>query len=286
MSKAKAPKTVVIDEPSALTTDLTSVLPIDREELAVLVDALGLPRPSRVSPLPDILRSAERTASRSWSEIRAPLETMSDATFADHLTPLIAPDRVVDIRATAYEAAPVPVRLYSSRRHEPGWAGLRSGAERDFEVLAPYIDGDISYFVLLNLKLSMGSSDELPWAALNGAELAFFCAVVDAWRMQFHLTSARRRSRPQPVTFRFDDILEAQRDGWETRDRRWLLTALGETLGVLAHPGGRSGVTFPVLTLDELRQHTRDWVERGWLEVIATGENPTLQLGPPITGAV
>jgi hypothetical protein len=65
-----------------------------------------------------------------------------------------------------------------------------------------------------------------------------------------------------------------------------LLTALSEALGMLAHPGGAVGVTLPMLSVAQVGAYVQQWADRGWLEVLTPGENPTLQLGAPIGGAV
>jgi hypothetical protein len=53
-------------------------VPFDREELAIMFEALALSEPSRLSPLPSILESADGAASRTWAEIRVPLDTGFD----------------------------------------------------------------------------------------------------------------------------------------------------------------------------------------------------------------
>lgn len=259
---------------------LVKVLPVDRGEVPTLLEGIKAARPSALSPLRALVDLP--ATGRPWSEIEHLLGAVAPDAMRHFLEPLSAPDRILDARAALYEGAPTPVRLYSSRRHGPGWAGMRPSLARDWELLGPYGDDDLQLWVQLQLELSGGNNLPTPFDRLTGEELAFLLALVDAWKLQLHRSYTARRTAPAQVRFRWSDIVEAQNLALRTRDRRWLLTAIGEILDVLVHPGGSQGVGLPPVTAALAEREVRRYVASGWLTVVERGTDPLLSLDGPL----
>jgi hypothetical protein len=206
------------------------------------------------------------------------LGAIAHETMRHALEPIAAPDRILDARATVYEGAPSPCRLYASRRHGAGWAALRPATTRDYELVAPYTDGDLLAWVQMQVELSACNTIPTPWEELDGTELVFLLALIDAFKSSLHGSFTSRRTAPKPLTFLFSDIVEAQNEALRTRDRRWLLSALGEIFDVLLHPGGQQAIGLPMLSPELAEREVRRYVERGWLRVVDRGTNPLLAL--------
>ncbi|MEN3272901.1 MAG: hypothetical protein V7636_1662 [Actinomycetota bacterium] len=260
---------------------MAKVVPLDRAEFAPFCDGLGVVATSPLSPLTGLVAAGGAGASRPFEELRAPLGIVADETFRWAMEPLAAPDRILDARVTAYEGAPVPARLYSSRRHGPDWAGLRTAITRDYELLGPYSEPDLGLWLELQLQLTGGNIIPTPWQLMSGEELTFFFGLVDAFKLALHQSFITRRPRPQPLVFRFSDILNAQNLALKSFDRRWLLTAMGELFGVLRHPGGE-GVGLPILSAALAEREVRRYVKNGWLAVRDRGKDPLLELDGPL----
>jgi hypothetical protein len=259
-------------------------IPLDRGEFARFCAGLGLDAPSTLSPLASLTAESGDDTGRGWNELRAPIGAVADATMAYFLAPLVRPDRILDARATVYEGAPTPCRLMSSRRAGAGWAGLRPAVKRDYEIVAPYTDGDLVAWADAQFALSARAEIGSPWDELSGEELAFLLALFDAHATALHRSFVHRRPTPAPATVRFSDVIEAQNEALLMRDRRFLLTMVTELFDVMVHAGGRQGLTLAPVTPALAEREVRRYVQRGWLAVTERGRNPVLRLEPPLLG--
>lgn len=261
---------------------MAKVVPLDRVEFAPFCDGLAVGATSPLSPLTGLVAAGGPGAARPFEDLRAPLGVVADETFRWAMEPLAAPDRILDARVAAYEGAPTPTRLYSSRRHGSDWAGLRPAIVRDYELLGPYSEADLGLWIELQLQLTGGNIIPTPWQLMTGEELTFFFGLVDAFKLALHQSFATRRPRPQPLVFRFSDLLNAQNLALKSFDRRWLLTAMGEIFGVLSHPGGGPTIGLPILSATIAEREVRRYVKNGWLAVRDRGKDPLLELDGPL----
>lgn len=261
---------------------MAKVVPLDRVEFAPFCEGLGVGATSPLSPLTGLVAAGGPGAARPFEELRAPIGIVTDQTFRWAMEPLAAPDRILDARVAAYEGAPTPTRLYSSRRHGSDWAGLRPAITRDYELLGPYSEADLGLWLELQLQLTGGNIIPTPWQLMTGEELTFFFGLVDAFKLTLHQSFITRRPRPQPLVFRFSDILNAQNLALKSYDRRWLLTAMGEIFGVLSHPGGAANSGLPILSAALAEREVRRYVKNGWLAVRDRGKDPLLELDGPL----
>ena len=254
---------------------------VDRVELLALFADLGVEPPSIVSPLRSIADPQATEGARPPAEIIASVDADVD-TLRRSLQPLAAPDRLLDLTTATFETAPAPARLCSSRRLGPSWACVRTGSACDLELLAPISDDDLATWVRLQLELSAGADIPVPWEQLTGAQLAFLLVLLDAHAAVVHTSYAQRRAQPASAGVHLSDILQAQADALSTRDRRWLSTALLEVFDLLVHPGGRRGVGLPPVTRSLASDEITRYVDNGWLQVDAAGDNPSVTLAGPL----
>lgn len=262
---------------------LARTIPVNRPEVEHLVKYLELPEPSMLSPLIDLMAPGAKGSPRPIEEVTTDLAGIakSAATFA--FSPLAVPDRIVDLRGTIFNGAPMPCRLYASRHFDGIFAGIRPGYETDYELLAPFSADDVEVSARMQLQFSAGSDLPTTKDELTAEQLAFLLVLVDAYKMAFIRTFTVRRPEPAPVTFSMADILEAQTLALSQPDRRWIAHAIGELLGVLVHPGGRTDVRLPVVNEEMAKQEIRRYVSEGHMSATRKGNNPSLELGTTLS---
>ncbi|MEU4065744.1 YrhB domain-containing protein [Streptomyces wedmorensis] len=267
--------------PAPIPLGLTRAVPVDGDELAATVRQLGLPPPAPLSPLPDLSdgRPTDGATARGPTDPGRLLEAfqeLPEATVRNALLPLVVPDRVVEARAGLFDSAPSPCRLYTSRRAGGVFAGLRPTLDPDraHELLAPYSTGDLTRWVQSQLQFSAGAPIPPPQEELDAAQLAFLLALIDAYKTRFFRSFAGRRSTPTPLALSCADVLEAQEDALLVADRRWLTRTLTELFALLAHPGGRTGVTLPPVTEEFAERELLRYAEAGHLERTGTAAEP------------
>ncbi|MFG2848787.1 YrhB domain-containing protein [Kitasatospora sp. NPDC048296] len=263
--------------PAPIPRGLTRTVPLNRAEFGPLVGELGLPPPALLSPLPDLLSPGDqggRGPARVADEILRDIRVLPETTVRRAFAPLAVPDRVVDARSALFDAAPSPCRLYSSRRVGELFTGLRPSLDHDYEVLTPYAEDDLVEWVQGQLQFSAAVSIPPPQEEMDAEQLAFLLALVDAFKGGFVGSYARRRAEPAPITLSAADVLDAQSGAALVADRRWLARAVGELFALLAHPGGRTGVTLPVFTPEIAERELRRYVEAGHLQPVDGTEPP------------
>lgn len=254
-------------------------LALDQSEFPGLVGRLGLPAPSSFSPLRDLCAPGAKGAPRDPEAILAGLGLLSAEAAAVALDPLVAPDRVIDARATVFNGAPSPCRLFSSRRAPATFVGLRPGMEHDWELLFPFTPEDLEIWVRLQLQFSSGQHLPMPGHTFSAGRLGFLLALVDAYKTAFARSFAHRRAEPASISLTVADVLEAQNDAFLVRDRRWIATAVGEILSVMVHPGGGTGVRLPLVTEEAAREEVRRLAAEGFLEIVRDGRDLSFTLG-------
>jgi RNA polymerase subunit RPABC4/transcription elongation factor Spt4 len=112
----------------------------------------------------------------------------------------------------------------------------------------------------------------------TGEELAFLLALADAYKAAYIRSFLPRRREPEPIVVTAEDILEAQKDALEIRDRRWLLHAVGEFFSEMIHIGGQSQVNLPTLTKRFVEEELRRYEENEDLLAVE-GKRDQYQLG-------
>jgi hypothetical protein len=228
----------------------TRTVSLDRAEFERVAQSLQLPPPNFLSPLPDLAGPTTSTGgpARDVAEILRGFGDSPMVTTRTALTPLAIPDRVVDVRCAPFDSAPSPCRLYSSRRVEGLFVGLRPALDHDYEVLTPYTPDDLGKWVQLQVQFSAGAPIPAPEEELSAESLAFLFVLVDAYKTGFFRSFAGRRPEPAPVRISLTDLLAAQNDAVGVADRRWLTRAVTEIFSLLVHPGGRTAVVLPLVT--------------------------------------
>ena len=261
----------------------TSTIPVNRPEVAALVDAMGLPQASSLSPFTELTAPGARGPARPTPQVMDPISGLSPMTARFAFGPLAQPDRIVDVQAALYNGASKPCRLYSSRRFDGVFAGVRPSMEFDYELLAPFTPDDLEIWIRLQVQFSGGF--ELPFAEkdFSAQQFAFLLALADAFKANFARSLTERRAEPTSVLVTMGDILEAQDLALTQPDRRWILHAVSELLSLLVHPGGRTDIGLPIVTEAVAKSEIRRYVAEGYAEVSRRGPDPALQLGPSLS---
>lgn len=257
-------------------------LTLNRPEFEPLAAHYNLPQPSMLSPLLDFMVPSNGSP-RPIEETTAGMASLPDSSARFVLSPLAVPDRIVDLRATVFNGAPSPCRLFSSRQYEGLFAGIRPGMEFDYELIAPFSVDDLALWARLQLQFSNGAELPMVQAEFGADELAFLLCLADAFKMSFARSFTVRRPEPAPTQITMADILEAQSLALSQPDRRWITHAMGELLSVVVHPGGVTGVGLPIVDETLAKREIRRYVGEGYMMTGRPGQNPSLELGPTLS---
>lgn len=262
---------------------LARTVALNRPEFPSFLKHLGLPEPSILSPFPGLLSGDSKGQARDIDAIGTDLRGLSNAAAQHAFSPMAVPDRILDLRATVFNGAPSPARLYASREFEGHFAGIRPGTEFDYELMAPFTDDDLEVWVRLQLQFSTGSELPLVENEMTAHQFAFLLALADAYKLAFARSFTIRRSEPAPMLITMADILEAELLARTQPDRRWIAHAVGELFGVMLHPGGATGLTLPSVTEPVATAEIRRYVAEGFMSAERRGANPSLELGPTLS---
>ncbi|MFD0277290.1 YrhB domain-containing protein [Kitasatospora sp. NPDC127111] len=280
-SLATEPAATGAPPPAPTPLGLTRAVTLDRSELASVVRHLGLPPPGLLSPLADLPTDGARPSGagpdgmpRDPNDLLRGFRDLPEATLRNALLPLTVPDRVVEARAAVFDAAPTPCRLYASRRAGDVFTGLRPAFERDYELLAPYVEDDLARWVQSQLQFSAAAPIAPPEEELDAEQLAFLLTLVDAYKTRSFRAFTGRRPMPTPIALSPADVLEAQNDALLVADRRWLTRAVTELFALLVHPGGRTDVGLPLVTEGLAERELRRYTEAGHLTRVGTAAAP------------
>jgi hypothetical protein len=154
----------------------------------------------------------------------------------------------------------------------------------DHEILSPLVPDDLRAWVALQLQFSAGTPMGLPDVELNGGQLTFLFAVVDAYKAAFAASLQRRGNGAGPLVLSAADVMEADLDGRREADRRFLVRTMAELFAHLVRPGGRQGVALPVLDEATVTSEISRYAARGFVELVGSAgrRNPTFILGPSL----
>jgi len=266
----------VIDEETDATPLGTRQLPLNLPELDSVIAHFGLPAPSAISPLTGLLQLPAAGDARPIEDVIAPVADLGPAAMRWALSPLSAPDRIIDAKVSLYEGAPNWIRLYASRRVDGIFAGLRPGTERDYEILAPYSSGDLQLWLRFQMQFAGAQTMLAPAEELSAEQLAFLLVLTDAHKAALFRSFETRRTGPEPVRVSLADVLDAQQQALKTADRRWVTMAVAELLATMVHPGGATGVMLPVVTDEIARAEIKRLATAGLLD----GDESAFSLGP------
>lgn len=242
----------------------TRPLIIQPAELAGLLDALGLRGANRLSPLPMLAAAEPRQAERSPNELLAALPGFDRETARISLTPLIAPDRILDITAAMFGQPFDRLRLYASRQASHMVAVRRIDAAR-FELRFPLTSEHITGWLNNNLQFSGALVQPALFDVYTGRELSFLAALVDAYKTRLFQSHLARQAQPAPLELSAQSIHGAAAAGRYTPDRRWLVTTLNELFAALVHIGGGTQVGLPELDLAEVQAELARFQAAGYL---------------------
>jgi hypothetical protein len=245
--------------------NISRSLPVNLPEFPLLLEHYDLPEPNLLSPLPELCRSEGEADPRSIQEIIEPTSGAADEAVALALTPLVSPDRIIDLRLALFNSAPELTRLYASRLVGNQMVALATHNEFDYELIFPFSYDDLMVWLRMQLQFSSGMTFPLHRTEFSAHELAFLCALADAYKAVYVRSFLPRRNAPIEIIITIDDILEAQEDARKIHDRRWLLHALNELFAEIIHVGGGSGVRLPALTEEFVEAEISRYVEKGFL---------------------
>ena len=252
-------------------TIVSRSLPLNLPEFPLLVEHFDLPQPNILSPLPDLCAPGAQGTPRRLEAIIEPVSGVTSEAVRWSLTPLAIPDRILDTRIASFNSAPGLTRLYSSRQADDLFVSLTPHLQFDQELVFPFTADDLLVWLELQLQFASDLTFPVPQTEFSGEQLAFLLALADAYKMAFIRSFLSRQREPQPVTITIEGILEAQDAALEIQDRRWLLTALRELLGLMIHIGGRTEVNLPLVTGALAQREIDRYVEQELLRSVDGG---------------
>jgi hypothetical protein len=268
------------EQPLELVNISRSVL-LNLPEFPLLVEYYNLPEPNMLSPLPDLCRADAEGEPREIEKIIEEASGAADEAVQFALTPIATPDRIIDVRLAVFNSAPQLTRLYATRPVEGQMVGLAPHFEFDHELIFPFSYDDLLVWMRMQLQYSSSMTFPIHQTDYSAEEFAFLLALADAYKAAYVRSFQPRRREPEPIVITTDDILNAQKDALEIRDRRWLLHAVGEFFNEMIHIGGKSEVNLPKLTKDFVKQELERYKENEDLLPVE-GKKGEFQLGPSL----
>jgi hypothetical protein len=261
--------------------NISRSLLLNLPEFPLLVDHYDLPEPNLLSPLPDLCRADVQGKPRDIEKIIEATSGAVDEAVQLALTPIATPDRVLDVRLAVFNSAPQLTRLYAARPVEGQMVALAPHLEFDHELIFPFSYDDLLVWMRMQLQYSSSMTFPIHQTDYSGEELAFLLALADAYKATYVRSFLPRRRDPEPIVITAEDILNAQKDALEIRDRRWLLHAVGEFFNEMIHIGGKSEVNLPRLTKGFVKQELERYKENEDLLAVE-GKKAHFQLGPSL----
>ncbi|MEE9513578.1 MAG: zinc ribbon domain-containing protein [Anaerolineales bacterium] len=236
------------EEQAIELVNISRSLMLNLPEFPLLVEHYGLPEPNSLSPLPDLCSSDAKGKPRAIKKIIESTSGAADEAVQLALTPLATPDRIFDIRLAVFDSAPQLTRLYGSRPVAGQMVALAPHLEFDYELIFPFSYDDLLVWLRMQLQFSSSMTFPIHQTEFTGEELAFLFALADAYKASYVRSFQPRRREPEPIVLSAEDILDAQKDALEIRDRRWLLNAIGELFNEMIHIGGQTQVNLPKMS--------------------------------------
>jgi len=236
------------EEQSLELANISRSLLLNLPEYPLLVEHYKLPEPNLLSPLPDLCSADVKGKPRAIKKIIEPTSGAADEAVQLALTPLATPDRILDLRLAVFDSAPQLTRLYGSRPVEGQLVALAPHLEFDHELIFPFSYDDLLVWLRMQLQFSSSMTFPIHQSEYSGEELAFLFSLADAYKAAYVRSFQPRRREPEPIVLSADDILDAQNDALEIRDRRWLLNSVSELFMEMIHIGGQTQVNLPKLT--------------------------------------
>ncbi|MFV9675834.1 MAG: zinc ribbon domain-containing protein [Anaerolineales bacterium] len=236
------------EEQSLELANISRSLLLNLPEYPLLVEHYNLPEPNILSPLPDLCSADVKGKPRAIKKIIEPTSGAADDAVQLALTPLVTPDRILDVRLSVFDSAPQLTRLYGSRPVEGQLVALAPHLEFDHELIFPFSYDDLQVWLRMQLQFSSSMTFPIHQTEYSGEELVFLFALADAYKAAYVRSFQPRRREPEPIVLTVDDIYGAQKDALDIQDRRWLLNAVGELFNEMIHIGGQSQVKLPKLT--------------------------------------
>ena len=268
------------EQPLELVNISRSVL-LNLPEFPLLVEHYDLPEPNLLSPLPDLCSAEVEGKARDIEKVIEETSGAADEAVQLALTPIATPDRVLDVRLAVFNSAPQLTRLYAARPVEGQMVALAPHLEFDHEIIFPFSYDDLLVWMRMQLQYSSSMTFPIHRTDYSGEELAFLLALADAYKATYIRSFLPRRRDPEPIVITAEDILDAQKDALEIRDRRWLLHAVGEFFNEMIHVGGKSEVNLPRLTKSFVKRELERYKENEDLLAVE-GKKAHFQLGPSL----
>jgi hypothetical protein len=269
------------DEQSLELVNISRSVLLNLPEFPLLVEHYDLPKPNMLSPLPDLYSAGVEGEPRSIEKIIEETSGAVDEAVQLALTPIATPDRVLDVRLAVFNSAPQLTRLYAARPVESQMVALAPHLEFDHELIFPFSYDDLLVWMRMQLQYSSSMTFPIHQTEFSGEELAFLFALADAYKTAYVRSFQPRRREPEPIVITTEDILDAQKDALEIRDRRWLLHAVGEFFNEMIHIGGKSEVNLPMLTKSFVKLELERYKENEDLLPVE-GKKAHYQLGPSL----
>jgi hypothetical protein len=261
--------------------NISRSLMLNLPEFPLLVEYYNLPKPNLLSPLPDLCSAKVDGIPRDIEKIVEETSGAADEAVQLALTPIATPDRILDVRLAVFNSAPQLTRLYAAHPVEGQMVALAPHLEFDHELIFPFSYDDLLVWMRMQLQYSSSMTFPIHQTDYSGEELAFLLALADAYKAAYVRSFQPRRQEPEPVVITADDILDAQKDALEIRDRRWLLHAIGEFFNEMIHIGGKSDVNLPKLTKSFVKQELERYKKNEDLLPVE-GKKAQFQLGPSL----
>ena len=269
------------EEQALELVNISRSLMLNLPEFPLLMEYYDLPQPNLLSPLPDYCSAEVEGKPRSIEKIIEPTSGAADEAVQLALSPLVSPDRILDVHLAVFDSAPQLTRLFASRPAAGQMVALAPHLEFDHELIFPFSYDDLMVWLRMQLQFSSSMTFPIHQTEYSAEELAFLFALADAYKATYVRSFQPRRREPGPIILTEDDIFDAQKDAQEIRDRRWLLNAIGELFNEMIHIGGQAEVNLPKMTKSFIKKELDRYAQIEALQPVK-GKKTQFQLGPSL----
>jgi len=252
---------------------------ISRIELAMLLEYFQINAVNSFSPLPYLCQPNLTGNHRFVNEILKKLPWLDRSNAKDNFSPLIAPDRVIDVSFALFGQKPKKMRFYANRK-ALHLIAVTMNSNNELLLTMPLFPDLIVGWLENSLQFSGKLSFSAPFDTFSAKELSFLFALVDTYKSNLFSTYTKHQETPLKPVIAPQQVYNHAFTGRQTMDRRFLSSAMHEIFSEMIHVGGLSQVGLPTVDPDFIHKEISRYQKAGHLT--SQDNDPTYGLSMPL----